>query len=170
MISSPSKMLPCCIILSSIQNYEQVGHGFRFPPWAVAVYSECSGRKTMRPSSLLFVKKKNNCIVMDIFRSSLESGPRPETAEFIPKQIPKSSSRHGCLSRMSKNGRIILQVRLQTSMNKAKQKESKNQLHIFSRVHATLQPALSVRPSVGWSVGHVLLFLWFYFFDLTATA
>ena len=29
---------------------------------------------------------------------------------------------------------------------------------IFSRVHATLQPALSVCPSVGWSVGHVLLF------------
>ena len=32
-------------------------------------------------------------------------------------------------------------------------------LALFSRVHATLQPALSVRPSVGWSVGHTLLFL-----------
>ena len=33
---------------------------------------------------------------------------------------------------------------------------------VFSRVHATLQPALSVRwsvgKSVGWSVGHILLF------------
>ena len=24
--------------------------------------------------------------------------------------------------------------------------------------------------TVGWSVGHILLFLWFYFFDLTAPA
>ena len=43
---------------------------------------------------------------------------------------------------------------------------------IFSRVHATLQPALSVGRSVGWSVGpsHFTFFLWFYFFDLTAPA
>ena len=36
----------------------------------------------------------------------------------------------------------------------------------FSRVHATLQPALSVRRLVG---PH-FTFLWFYFFDLTAHA
>ena len=30
---------------------------------------------------------------------------------------------------------------------------------IFSRAHATLQPALSVGRSVGWSIGHTLLFL-----------
>ena len=40
----------------------------------------------------------------------------------------------------------------------------------FSRVHATLQPALSVGWSVGRLVGHTLLFLWFYFFDLAAPA
>ena len=43
---------------------------------------------------------------------------------------------------------------------------------LFSRVHVTLQPALSVRPSVGWSVGRaggrsrftffMILFLWPY--------
>ena len=45
----------------------------------------------------------------------------------------------------------------------------------FSRVHATLQPALSVGRLVGWSVGRLVgrsvtlyFFLWFYFFDLTA--
>ena len=47
-------------------------------------------------------------------------------------------------------------------------------LHLFSRVHATLQPALSIRPSVGWSVGrsvcrsvgpsHFYFFYQFYFF------
>ena len=36
----------------------------------------------------------------------------------------------------------------------------------LSHVHATLQPALSV----GRLVRHILLFLWFYFFDLTAPA
>ena len=43
----------------------------------------------------------------------------------------------------------------------------------FSRVHATLQPALSVGRSVGWLVGRsvtLYFFLWFYFFDLTAPA
>ena len=43
----------------------------------------------------------------------------------------------------------------------------------FSRVHATLQPALSVSRSVGqsggWSVTFYF-FLWFYFFYLTAPA
>ena len=39
-------------------------------------------------------------------------------------------------------------------------------LLLFSRVHATLQPALSV----GRSVGHTLLFLGLHFFDRTATA
>ena len=33
-------------------------------------------------------------------------------------------------------------------------------LRFFSRVHATLQPALSVGQSVGWSVGHTLLFFY----------
>ena len=42
-------------------------------------------------------------------------------------------------------------------------------LNVFSRVHATLQPALSVGQSVGWSVTFYF-FLWFYFFDLTAPA
>ena len=40
-------------------------------------------------------------------------------------------------------------------------------LPVFSRVHATLQPALSVRPSVGWSVCWsitLLLFLFILFF------
>ena len=45
---------------------------------------------------------------------------------------------------------------------------------IFSRVHATLQPALSVRRSVCWSVGlsvcHILLFFTILFSDLTAPA
>ena len=39
----------------------------------------------------------------------------------------------------------------------------------FSRVQATLQPALSVGWSVGWSVTFYF-FLWFYIFDLTAPA
>ena len=50
-------------------------------------------------------------------------------------------------------------------------------LILFSRVHATLQPALSVGRSVGrlvgWSVGRsvtLYFFLWFYFFDITAPA
>ena len=47
-------------------------------------------------------------------------------------------------------------------------------LIFFSRVHATLQLALSVSRSVGrlvgQSVGHTSLFLWFYFFDLSAPA
>ena len=42
--------------------------------------------------------------------------------------------------------------------------------HLFSRVHATLQPALSVGRSVGRLVSHTLLLLGFYFFDLTALA
>ena len=43
---------------------------------------------------------------------------------------------------------------------------------IFSRVHATLYPALSVRWSVGWLVGRspFYFFYSFYFFDLTAPA
>ena len=49
--------------------------------------------------------------------------------------------------------------------------DSKNYLSfafcLFSRVHATLQPALSVGRLVGRS--HYF-FLWFYFFDLTAPA
>ena len=43
-------------------------------------------------------------------------------------------------------------------------------LLVFSRVHATLQPALSVGRSVGRSVGHVLLFFMILFSDLTAPA
>ena len=35
-----------------------------------------------------------------------------------------------------------------------------NFFEIFSRVHATLQPALSVRPSVGWLVGRSRFTLW----------
>ena len=30
---------------------------------------------------------------------------------------------------------------------------------IFSRVHATLHPALSIRPLVGWSVSHIYFFI-----------
>ena len=40
---------------------------------------------------------------------------------------------------------------------------------LFSRVQTTLQSALSVRPLVSWLVP-ILLFLWFYFSDLTAPA
>ena len=44
---------------------------------------------------------------------------------------------------------------------------------IFSQVHASLYPALSIGWLVGWLVGRsvtLYFFLWFYFFDLTAPA
>ena len=38
---------------------------------------------------------------------------------------------------------------------------------IFSRVHATLQPALSVRLSVGWSIGRSRFTFFYDFISLT---
>ena len=42
--------------------------------------------------------------------------------------------------------------------------EKMHEFHIFSRVLATLQPALYVGRSSGWSVGHTLFLYHFYFF------
>ena len=41
-------------------------------------------------------------------------------------------------------------------------------MHFFSRVHATLQPALSVRLSVGWSIGRSRFTFFYDFISLTS--
>ena len=70
---------------------------------------------------------------------------------------------------------MVVKSRVQLIGNDLIPIQSKTLKNIFSRVHATLQPALSVRPSVGPSIGppilHALLFGFFFaVFNLTAAA